>query len=73
MAKTRQEIIDEAKRIRAECLDIIATAEYWNTNVRKPHEAVIDPDPDGFLARTIASIDKGLENEIRISEPKHRG
>lgn len=67
--KTRLEIVNEAKRIRSECLDIINTAEHWNGSVRKPHEKAINPDPDGFLRRTITNIDAMLANEIRISEP----
>lgn len=68
--KTRLQIVNEAKRIRAECVQIFNDAEYWNNTVRKPGMAPIDPDPDGQLARTIRGIDAMLENEIRICEPK---
>lgn len=68
--KTRLQIVNEAKRIRAECLQIFTDAEHWNTSVRKHHEKIIDPDPDGFLKRTIERIDSMLANEIRICEPK---
>lgn len=68
--KTRFQIIAKAKHIRAECLQILTDADYWNTHVRKECEAQIDPDPDGQLKRTIESIDVMLANEIRISEPK---
>lgn len=66
--KTRQEIIDEAKRIRAECQQILLDGEHWN-NIH-PNEEPIDADPEGQLKRTIAGIDAMLENEIRICEPK---
>jgi uncharacterized coiled-coil DUF342 family protein len=67
--KTRAEIINEAKRIRAECQQIFTDCEHWNSNVRKPHEAQIDPDPDGQLKRTIQAVDKMLEGEIRVCNP----
>ncbi len=67
--KTRLEIINEAKRIRQECLQIIWDAEHWNTSVRKAHEEPIDPDPDGQLRRTIDGIDAMLAKEIRICKP----
>lgn len=44
----RGEIIRKAKRIRAECIQILNDAEYWNSNVRKPYERLIDPDPDAL-------------------------
>lgn len=68
--KTRLQIINEAKRIRAEYQQIICDTEYWNTQVRKEHEPPIDPDPDGELKRTIERIDLMLANEIRICEPQ---
>ena len=61
--KTRQEIIDEAKRLRAEISQVFLDVGYWNTHVRTPDEAEIHPDPDGTLARLAASIDAMLERE----------
>ncbi len=57
--KTRQQIIDEAKRILRELELDENTLEYWNRNVRKPHEKVIPFDPDGDMAELKAKL-KGL-------------
>lgn len=69
--KTRLEIINETKRIRRECQQILTDADHWNTNVRKGDEKPIDPDPNGELKRIIAACDACLASEIRISEPKY--
>ena len=66
--KTREEIISEWKRIRIEIQQIFNDAEYWNENVRKPHEERIDPDPDGSMAKRLKGIDALLEKEIRIAK-----
>jgi hypothetical protein len=60
---TREQIIERAKTIRAEAQQIITDCEHWNAQVRKPHESVINPDPDGQLAKIIAGIDRGLSRE----------
>lgn len=65
--KTRLEIINEVKRVRSECAQIITDAEHWNST--HPSEEPIDPDPDGELHRIIAGCDATLANEIRICEP----
>ncbi len=71
--KTRQEIIDKAKKNLAEVNEIFWDCDHWNDYVRKPHEKPIDPDPDGTLKRIKIYYESLLENEIRISEPKTRG
>jgi len=73
MIKTRFQIIDGAKRLRAECIQIVADAEHWNKFVRKSGEPRIDPDPNGELARTVKAVDRMLANEIRICEPPTPG
>lgn len=66
MSKTRSEIVAEAKRIREEIADIFAVAEHWNTCVRKPDEDVIDPDPEGQLARMAKGLDAMLAREAAL-------
>lgn len=61
--KTRLELINESKRIRSECQQILIDCEYWNTSVRKEHESAIDPDPDGELKRAIESCDEILSDK----------
>jgi len=56
IVKTRTQIIREAKRIYEEIIQIFNDAEHWNTNVRKPDEQMIDPDP----GRTLIKMKKGL-------------
>jgi len=56
IVKTRTQIIRESKRIYEEIIQIFNDAEYWNNNVRKPDEQMIDPDP----GRTLIKMKKGL-------------
>lgn len=61
--KTRNQIIEEAWRIRQECEQILLDVAHWNNNVRKVHEEHIDADPDGQLVATINAIDAALVKE----------
>lgn len=61
--KSREQIVAEARRCRSEIEQIFADAEHWNERVRKPHEAPIDPDPDGKLAQIKRSLDTMLAEE----------
>lgn len=71
--KTRQKIINDVRKQLAEVNQLFTDTEYWNENVRKPHEKRIDPDPDGEMAKIKAGYERCLANEIRISEPKTHG
>jgi hypothetical protein len=61
--KTRSELLAQARRIRREIKQIFSDAEYWNMNTRKPHEEVINPDPNGQLKRIANNLDAMLKNE----------
>jgi hypothetical protein len=65
--KGRDEIIAEVRRQRAEIAQYFTDVEHWNTHCRKPHEAVIDPDPDGQMKKIAEALDKCLANEERIA------
>jgi hypothetical protein len=61
----RARIISKARKMLHEIeLDFNTTAR-WNQNVRKPHEAPIDPDPDGTMTRLRDRLKQmlDLENE----------
>lgn len=62
---TRSQIIDNAKRIRANCIGLIADARHWSEH--HPDEERIDPDADGALTRIITAIDKMLANETIVA------
>ena len=51
------------RRIRDEIRQIFTDTAHWNENVRKPHEAIIDPDPDGMMAKIEASYTDALKRE----------
>jgi hypothetical protein len=61
--KTRQQLIDEAKRLSAELGQIFLDVEHWNRI--HPEETPIDPDPEGELGRMKKSLDRGIERESR--------
>jgi len=61
--KTRNAIISEARRIRAEIEQIFTDCAHWNDSVRKPEEPEIDTDPDGTMMRVGLSIDSMLVSE----------
>lgn len=64
MSKPRFEILNDALRLRAEALQIIADCAHWNEYCRKPDERPIDPDPWGQLAQVIAVVENGLRKEL---------
>lgn len=53
-----------AKALREEIQQYFLDVEYWNNNVRKEHEAPIDPDPDGKLVGMLKAIEIGLRKEV---------
>ena len=59
----RQQFVNRAKTILAEIEQIFIDVEYWNDNIRKPHEEPIDPDPDGMLGRLKDGLMKFIECE----------
>jgi hypothetical protein len=70
--KTRQQIIDRVRRQLAEIEQYFNDVEHWN-NGRGLTEGKIEADPDGEMARCKKYCEGILKNEIRISEPKHKG
>ena len=63
--KTRQQIVDESARILREIDQIFVDCASWNENTRKPGEERIDPDPDGFLRRAKAALERTLASEAQ--------
>lgn len=57
------DVVTRAIRLRSEMRQIFTDVAHWNEHVREPHEAPIDPDPDGELTELIAAIDKLLERQ----------
>jgi hypothetical protein len=57
MPKTRQQIIDEARRIITEIRQIFVDAERWNS--LHPDEKPIDPDPHGTLNELLRRLTDG--------------
>ena len=62
-AKVRASLINKARRLRAEIEQIFSDTGYWNANVRKPHEAPIDPDPDGTMRKLADRLDRMLSSD----------
>ena len=48
-AEARATLVARTINHMAEVRQYFADIDHWNTSVRKPHEALIDPDPDGTL------------------------
>lgn len=65
--KTRAAILAEADRIARDIRQIFTDCASWNENVRKPHEAPIDPDPDGALACALAHCDGLLNGDVYLA------
>lgn len=63
--KTRKQIFAEMTRIRDEIQQIFNDADHWNNSVRKPDEAIINPDPDGFLRKNLDSMTAAIIKENR--------
>jgi len=53
----RARILGKFRTLRGEILQTFVDIDSWNTHVRKPDEAPIDPDPGGELRRLVAAID----------------
>ena len=62
--KTRQEIIAAMLRQREEGKQIFLDTVHWNTHVRQSHEAEVNPDPDGMVARIVAALERALFKEL---------
>lgn len=57
-AEERLQLIERAVKLRSEIKQIFLDADHWNSCVRKPAEAPIDPDPDGELKNILAALQK---------------
>jgi hypothetical protein len=57
----QSEIMDRARKLRADIAQTFADAAHWNS-INVPHKGPpIDPDPDGKLKRIAAGIDRMLD------------
>jgi hypothetical protein len=54
-SRTRQEIIEDGRRIVAEIRQIFADAEHWN-RLHPEEEQRIDPDPHGTLRELLRRL-----------------
>ncbi len=65
MVKRREELVENVRAARQEIAQIFIDIEHWNTSVRKPHEALVDPDPDGDLGLLAAFYDRILKHDTQ--------
>ena len=63
--KTRAQMLDHARSLRAEIDQIFTDAAVWNdfSDARRVGYAPINPDPDGQLRRIADGIDRILAND----------
>lgn len=52
----RMRLLEKAAGLRARIEATFEYVAYWNTHVRRPHEAPVDPDPTGELADMLAQV-----------------
>jgi len=57
-ARQRVALVRRARRMAKEIRQIFTDCDSWNRNVRKPHEAKIDPDPDGKLREMLVGLER---------------
>ena len=60
--KTRQQLINEAKRQREEIAQYFVDVSHWNAT-RGQTEGIIDPDPEGSMHQWAAALDSMLTKE----------
>jgi hypothetical protein len=60
--KSRGELLRENLRLQLKIEQLFIDANYWNRNVRKKGETVIDPDPQGELARQWFTLKEARES-----------
>lgn len=60
-AAERASLIARVVEMRSETAQIFIDTAYWNDNVRKPDEDVIDPDPDGLLRLLLEKLDAQIK------------
>ena len=65
--KTRNEIINEARRQREDIAQYFNDVSHWN-NTRGKTEGIIDPDPDGSMHQLADDLDKLLARENRVAD-----
>ncbi|MDB6017707.1 MAG: hypothetical protein JWR19_2196 [Pedosphaera sp.] len=63
LMKTRQQIIQSARKQRIEIQQLFIDVEHWNTAVRPETEAKIDADPDGKMKQIADALDQMLLKE----------
>lgn len=63
--KTREQIVNEAKKQLAEIRQYFNDVSHWN-NTRGKKEGLIDPDPDGSMHRCQKALEEMLAKEIRV-------
>lgn len=63
--RQREILVERFRAARQEIAQIFIDCEYWNTQVRQPHEPPIDPDPDGDLRLLAARYDRILKNDTQ--------
>lgn len=61
----RKRLIEKMLAARQDIAQMFIDAEHWNTQVRKPDEEPIDPDPDGLLREIAAHYDRLLKNDVQ--------
>lgn len=56
MERTKESLLKRREKLIHDIEQIFLDAEHWNTCVRQPDEALIDPDPDGVLRKMLATL-----------------
>jgi len=66
MSFTRRRLINRTKILIDEIDQIFVDADYWNNNIRKENEALINPDPQCELKKLKVALHKTLKGEIKL-------
>ncbi len=64
-AVQRAALVEKVRAARQEIAQIFIDIATWNRCVRKPDEALVDPDPDGDLQRLATFYDRILKNDTQ--------
>lgn len=65
VVRQRAKLVEDMRQARQEIARIFLDCELWNTQVRQPHEAPIDPDPNGDLRVLADFYDRILKHDTQ--------
>jgi hypothetical protein len=64
-AVQRARLVAKVRAARQDIAQIFLDCDHWNREVRQPHEAPVDPDPNGDLRRLAAYYDRILKHDTQ--------